>query len=65
MRVLKSRGTLEQGGVKHADLVSEVVSQLQFFTPTGRQVKQVIEDLLKLKYVQRHPSDPDAYIYSP
>ena len=51
--------------MKHADLVSEVVSQLQFFTPTGRQVKQVIEDLLKLKYVQRHPSDPDAYIYSP
>jgi cullin 1 len=57
VRVMKARKTL-----KHQELIAEVLSQLAFFRPQGRIIKQRIESLIEREYLER--SDNNAEVYN-
>lgn len=59
VRILKSRKT-----IVHADLMNEVISQLQkMFTPDIKVIKKSIESLIERDYLERDEQNPQIYKY--
>jgi len=59
VRILKSRKT-----IAHADLMNEVISQLQkMFTPDIKVIKKSIESLIERDYLERDEQNPQIYKY--
>lgn len=59
VRILKSRKT-----ANHADLMNEVISQLQkMFTPDIKVIKKSIESLIERDYLERDGQNPQIYKY--
>mmetsp|Transcript_3443 Transcript_3443/g.6525 ORF Transcript_3443/g.6525 Transcript_3443/m.6525 type:complete len:746 (+) Transcript_3443:40-2277(+) len=59
VRIMKTRKTL-----KHAELCSEVIQQLQArFKPSGQDIKKRIEALIEGAYLERHPEVRGQYNY--
>lgn len=58
VRIMKARKT--QG---HAQLVSEVINQLQFFKPNPKDIKKRIEGLIEREYLERADAAQATYNY--
>jgi len=56
VRIMKARKTL-----KHQQLLSDVLAQLNFFNPNPRVVKRRIEVLIEREYLERSADDPQVY----
>ena len=55
VRVMKARKSLT-----HQQLITEVISQLQFFRPTVKAIKKCFENLIEREYLQR---EGESYVY--
>ena len=49
--------------LSHQQLLSEVISQLQFFKPNPKVIKRRIEHLIERDYLERADEDPNLYKY--
>mmetsp|Transcript_13363 Transcript_13363/g.25225 ORF Transcript_13363/g.25225 Transcript_13363/m.25225 type:complete len:754 (-) Transcript_13363:141-2402(-) len=58
VRIMKMRKTLS-----HQQLVTEVLSQLAFFKPNPKLIKQRIEHLIEREYLERDPNQASMYRY--
>ena len=58
VRIMKARKQLT-----HGELVALVMSQLQFFSPSGKAIKKRIEDLIERDYLSRAADSNDKYNY--
>ena len=58
VRVMKARKTLE-----HTLLVAEVLSQLHFFKPKVKAIKNRIEHLIERDYLKRNENNAKFYDY--
>lgn len=58
VRIMKARKTLT-----HQQLISEVLTQLAFFSPTSKDIKKKIESLIEREYLQRDAQNPQLYKY--
>ena len=58
VRIMKTRKTLN-----HANLVAELISQLSFFKPNPKAIKQQIEQLIEREYLARDEQQPNVYNY--
>jgi len=58
VRIMKMRKTLN-----HQQLVTEVLSQLAFFKPNPKLIKQRIEHLIEREYLERDPNQASMYRY--
>lgn len=59
VRTMKARKVL-----KHAELMAEVVTQLnQMFKPDVKMIKKRIEDLITREYLERDPENPQVFKY--
>ncbi|RHY77671.1 hypothetical protein DYB38_000920 [Aphanomyces astaci] len=58
VRIMKARKTLN-----HQQLISEVLSQLSFFTPNPKLIKRRIEALIDREYLERDPDSTTTYRY--
>ena len=58
VRILKARKVM-----KLSELMAEVVSQLAFFKPSFRVIKQRIEALIVREYVKRDEEDANTFHY--
>eukprot|EP00747_Dinoflagellata_sp_TGD_P103439 gnl/TRDRNA2_/TRDRNA2_168962_c0_seq1.p1 gnl/TRDRNA2_/TRDRNA2_168962_c0~~gnl/TRDRNA2_/TRDRNA2_168962_c0_seq1.p1 ORF type:complete len:753 (-),score=178.87 gnl/TRDRNA2_/TRDRNA2_168962_c0_seq1:182-2440(-) len=58
VRIMKTRKTLS-----HQLLVTEVLTQLAFFKPNPKLIKQRIEHLIEREYLERDPSQASVYRY--
>lgn len=58
VRILKARRTMT-----HQVLVSEVLSQLSFFQPNPKLIKQRIEALIEREYIARDANHASTYNY--
>ena len=58
VRIMKSRKLL-----RNQELVTEVLSQLQFFKPDVRMIKKRIESLLEREYLERDVADSTTFKY--
>jgi len=58
VRIMKMRKTLS-----HQQLVTEVLSQLAFFKPIPKLIKQRIEHLIEREYLERDPNQATMYRY--
>jgi cullin 1 len=58
VRIMKMRKTLS-----HQQLVTEVLSQLAFFRPNPKLIKQRIEHLIEREYLERDPNQASMYRY--
>jgi cullin 1 len=56
VRIMKARKTL-----KHHELIGEVLSQLAFFKPSARVIKQRIEALIDREYLERSDKSTEVY----
>jgi cullin 1 len=56
VRIMKARKTL-----KHNELIGEVLSQLAFFKPSARVIKQRIEALIDREYLERSEKSTEVY----
>lgn len=60
VRIMKAKRVMQ-----HLDLVTEVISQLTFFKPTGTEIKQRIEDLILREYIERDSKNRNTLKYLP
>merc|ERR1719503_426403 len=58
VRIMKARKSLG-----HQQLVTEVLSQLSFFKPNPKAIKQRIEHLIEREYLERDPNQASMYRY--
>jgi cullin 1 len=58
VRIMKARKQLS-----HQQLVSEVISQLAFFKPNPKVIKQRIEHLIEREYLERDQNQASTYRY--
>lgn len=58
VRIMKARKTLG-----HQQLITEVLTQLSFFKPNPKSVKQRIEHLIEREYLERDPNQASVYRY--
>mmetsp|Transcript_130355 Transcript_130355/g.325183 ORF Transcript_130355/g.325183 Transcript_130355/m.325183 type:complete len:754 (+) Transcript_130355:103-2364(+) len=58
VRIMKMRRQLS-----HQQLVSEVLTQLAFFKPNPKLIKQRIEHLIEREYLERDPNQASMYRY--
>jgi len=58
VRIMKARKTLQ-----HQQLLSEVLAQLNFFSPNPRLVKKRIEALIEREYLERSADNTQVYNY--
>ena len=58
VRIMKARKVLS-----HAELIAQVLSQLQLFNPEPRVVKSQIHSLIDREYLQRDDDNPQIYRY--
>jgi cullin 1 len=58
VRIMKARKQLS-----HSQLVSEVISQLAFFKPNPKVIKQRIEHLIEREYLERDGNQASTYRY--
>jgi len=58
VRIMKMRKQLN-----HQQLVTEVLTQLAFFKPNPKLIKQRIEHLIEREYLERDPSQASMYRY--
>jgi len=58
VRIMKMRKQLS-----HQQLVSEVLTQLAFFKPSPKLIKQRIEHLIEREYLERDPNQASMYRY--
>merc|ERR1719203_1613787 len=58
VRIMKMRKFLS-----HQQLVTEVLTQLNFFKPNPKLIKQRIEHLIEREYLERDPSQASLYRY--
>jgi len=58
VRIMKMRKQLS-----HQQLVSEVLTQLAFFKPNPKLIKQRIEHLIEREYLERDPNQASMYRY--
>ena len=58
VRIMKTRKTLN-----HQQLVSELLTQLSFFRPNPKAIKQQIEALIEREYLERDPKQQNVYNY--
>jgi len=58
VRIMKMRKTLN-----HQQLVTEVLTQLAFFKPNPKLIKQRIEHLIEREYLERDPNQASTYRY--
>merc|ERR1711904_407811 len=58
VRIMKARKSLN-----HQQLVSEVLTQLAFFRPSPKTIKQRIEHLIEREYLERDPNNASQYHY--
>jgi cullin 1 len=58
VRIMKARKTLQ-----HQQLISEVLTQLQFFKPNLKVIKRRIEALIDREYLERDPEQANTYRY--
>jgi len=58
VRIMKMRKQLS-----HQQLVTEVLSQLAFFKPNPKLIKQRIEHLIEREYLERDPNNASMYRY--
>lgn len=58
VRIMKMRKNLS-----HQQLVTEVLSQLAFFKPNPKLIKQRIEHLIEREYLERDPNQASIYRY--
>jgi len=58
VRIMKMRKTLS-----HQQLVTEVLTQLAFFKPNPKLIKQRIEHLIEREYLERDPNQASMYRY--
>jgi cullin 1 len=58
VRIMKSRKVL-----RNQELVTEVLTQLQFFRPEPRMIKKRIESLIEREYLERDMGDSAMYKY--
>lgn len=58
VRIMKMRKQL-----KHQQLVTEVLTQLAFFKPNPKLIKQRIEHLIEREYLERDPTQASLYRY--
>jgi cullin 1 len=58
VRIMKMRKQLS-----HQQLVSEVLTQLAFFKPNPKLIKQRIEHLIEREYLERDPNQASLYRY--
>eukprot|EP00746_Dinoflagellata_sp_MGD_P069962 gnl/MRDRNA2_/MRDRNA2_28620_c0_seq1.p1 gnl/MRDRNA2_/MRDRNA2_28620_c0~~gnl/MRDRNA2_/MRDRNA2_28620_c0_seq1.p1 ORF type:complete len:754 (+),score=149.93 gnl/MRDRNA2_/MRDRNA2_28620_c0_seq1:93-2354(+) len=58
VRIMKARKSLN-----HQQLVSEVLTQLAFFRPSPKTIKQRIEHLIEREYLERDPNNASQYRY--
>eukprot|EP00929_Paragymnodinium_shiwhaense_P111801 TRINITY_DN80084_c0_g1_i1.p1 TRINITY_DN80084_c0_g1~~TRINITY_DN80084_c0_g1_i1.p1 ORF type:complete len:756 (+),score=239.54 TRINITY_DN80084_c0_g1_i1:109-2376(+) len=58
VRIMKMRKQLN-----HQQLVSEVLTQLAFFKPNPKLIKQRIEHLIEREYLERDPQQASTYRY--
>lgn len=58
VRIIKARKS-----ISHQDLVSEVLTQTQFFQPTPKFIKSRIESLIEREYLERDSDKPDLYTF--
>jgi cullin 1 len=58
VRIMKARKTLT-----HNQLVSEVLQQMTFFSPSARDIKKYIESLIEREYLERDDNNNNIYKY--
>jgi len=58
VRIMKMRRTLS-----HQQLITEVLTQLAFFKPNPKLIKQRIEHLIEREYLERDPTKASQYRY--
>merc|ERR1719503_411000 len=58
VRIMKMRKTLS-----HQQLITEVLTQLAFFKPNPKLIKQRIEHLIEREYLERDPNQASMYRY--
>jgi cullin 1 len=58
VRIMKARKTLT-----HNQLVSEVLQQMTFFSPSARDIKKYIESLIEREYLERDDDNNNIYKY--
>lgn len=58
VRIMKMRKTLN-----HQQLVTEVLTQLAFFKPIPKLIKQRVEHLIEREYLERDPNQASVYRY--
>jgi cullin 1 len=58
VRIMKMRKNLN-----HQQLITEVLSQLAFFKPNPKLIKQRIEHLIEREYLERDPNQASMYRY--
>mmetsp|Transcript_6209 Transcript_6209/g.14851 ORF Transcript_6209/g.14851 Transcript_6209/m.14851 type:complete len:754 (+) Transcript_6209:67-2328(+) len=58
VRIMKMRKTLS-----HQQLITEVLTQLAFFKPNPKLIKQRIEHLIEREYLERDPNQASTYRY--
>mmetsp|Transcript_20177 Transcript_20177/g.47032 ORF Transcript_20177/g.47032 Transcript_20177/m.47032 type:complete len:754 (+) Transcript_20177:60-2321(+) len=58
VRIMKMRKTLS-----HQHLLTEVLTQLAFFKPNPKLIKQRIEHLIEREYLERDPNQASTYRY--